>query len=117
MRDLPNKKVSKLNPYLIPNPNPKLDPELNPKLNPKKYSRRYVFNMSKEDAQMYDKSGITRSKNQRMKAEKESMLGQIVVCSGMREKRALVKKFNPHFYIFGTSLDPRNPYEEKENEL
>lgn len=103
MRDLPK--------------NSRLNPELNPKLNPKKYSQRYVFNMSKEDAQMYDKSGITRSKNQRMKAEKESMLGQIVVCSGIKAKRALIKKFNPHFYIFGTSLDPKNPYDNQQGEV
>ena len=103
MRDLPK--------------NSRLNPELNPKLNPKKYARRYVFNMSKEDSELLNKSGITRSQNQRKQAEAQSMLGQIVVCSGIKAKRALIKKFNPHFYIFGTALDPRNPYEEKENEL
>lgn len=88
------------------------DPRLNPKANPKRYAQRYVFNMSKEDSELLNKSGITRSQNQRKQAEAQSMLGQIVVCSGIKDKRAIVKRFNPNHYIFGTKLDPKNPYEE-----
>ena len=80
------------------------------------YRERYHMNMSKEDKQMYGKSGATRRENMLKKVNAQSMLGQIKVCSGVKEKRKVIKRFNPHHYIFGIKLDPRNPYETNEGE-
>ena len=33
-----------------------------------------------------------------------------------QQKRDIVKESNPYHYIFGIKLDPKNPYEETENE-
>lgn len=33
-----------------------------------------------------------------------------------QQKRDIIKQSNPTHYIFGSKLDPRNPYEVNENE-
>ena len=63
-----------------------------------------------------NKSSNTRRINKLKQSQAQSMLGQIKVCSGIKEKREVVKRHNPHHYIFGIKLDPRNPYEINEGE-
>ena len=63
-----------------------------------------------------NKSSNTRRHNRLKQIQAESLLGQMKVCGGIREKRELIKRHNPYHYIFGIKLDPRNPYEENDDE-
>jgi hypothetical protein len=70
-----------------------------------------------DDMNPTNKSSNTRRMNRIKQVQAESMLGQMKVCIGIKDKRELVKRYNPHHYIFGIKLDPRNPYEENGDEL
>ena len=41
----------------------------------------------------------------------ERMLVEVKNAPNKRAKRTVIKQFNPHHYIFGVRLDPRNPYD------
>jgi ribosomal protein L32 len=63
-----------------------------------------------------NKSSNTRRIKKLLQTQAESMLGQMKVCTTPKAKRELIKSHNPNHYIFGIRLDPRNPYEENEDE-
>ena len=60
---------------------------------------------------------ITKASRSRLSlirdAEEQSIHKLIKTMPTIKEKRELVGKSNPFFYIFGLHLDWRNPYEEK----
>ena len=68
-----------------------------------------------DEAYPKNKSSNTRRINRQKQIQAESLLGQMRVCIGIKEKRELVKRHNPNHYIFGIKLDPRNPYEENDD--
>lgn len=47
----------------------------------------------------------------------ETMLRDFLTAKTASEKRQVIKNFAPHYFIFGERLDPRNPYEERGDEL
>lgn len=47
---------------------------------------------------------------------KELMLRDLLKATTPQEKRKVIESFNPYHFAFGTTLDPRNPYEENEDE-
>lgn len=44
---------------------------------------------------------------------KELMLRDLLMATTPQEKRRVIETFAPHYFIFGTTLDPRNPYEQE----
>ena len=60
---------------------------------------------------------ITKASRKRInlieQAESQAIHRLIKTMPTIKEKRELVGKSNPFFYIFGLHLDWRNPYEEK----
>lgn len=63
---------------------------------------------------------ITRADRKRKsliaEAEAQSIQQLIKTMPTIEEKRELVVKHNPYFYIFGLHLGWRNPYEESEDD-
>lgn len=47
----------------------------------------------------------------------DTMLADFLKANSPSEKRQVIKNFAPHYFIFGDKLDPRNPYEERSDEL
>ena len=41
----------------------------------------------------------------------DNMLMQFLRATTPKEKRDVIKSFAPHYFIFGETLDPRNPYD------
>jgi hypothetical protein len=64
---------------------------------------------------------IHMSNWQQRKARKmspqDTMLTDFLRATTPHEKRQVIKNFAPHYFIFGDKLDPRNPYEERSDEL
>ena len=52
----------------------------------------------------------------RKASPRDRMLYDMVQAPTPQAKRDIIKTFNPYFFMFGESLDPRNPYEENANE-
>ena len=51
----------------------------------------------------------------RRASPQDMMLADFLRATTPQAKRQVIKNFAPHYFIFGESLDPRNPY-EKEND-
>ena len=51
----------------------------------------------------------------RKASPKDRMLHDFLGSPTPQTKRAIIASFNPYYFIFGNTLDPRNPY-EKENQ-
>lgn len=47
---------------------------------------------------------------------RETMLRDFLEAKTPQEKRAVITNFAPHYFIFGNTLDPRNPYEGENHE-
>ena len=52
----------------------------------------------------------------RRQSPRDTMLTDFLRATTPSEKREVIKNFAPHYFIFGESLDPRNPYELNEGE-
>jgi len=51
----------------------------------------------------------------RKMSPQDTMLTDFLKATTPSEKRQVIKNFAPHYFVFGETLDPRNPY-EKEND-
>lgn len=49
----------------------------------------------------------------RKMSPKDTMLTDFLKATTPSEKRAVITAFAPHYFIFGDTLDPRNPYEQE----
>lgn len=60
-----------------------------------------------------------RSKAKRDEEMRRNMLGNFLRAKTAEEKRAVIESFAPHYFVFGTTLDPRphQPTEENDNEI
>ena len=50
----------------------------------------------------------------RKMSPQDTMLADFLRATTPSEKREVIKNFAPHYFIFGDTLDPRNPYENQE---
>ena len=62
-----------------------------------------------------NKSNWAQRKARKM-SPRDTMLTDFLRATTPHEKRAVITAFAPHYFIFGESLDPRNPYEEMNHE-
>jgi hypothetical protein len=61
----------------------------------------------------YDMLG-NRSHRRKVVNPRDTMLADFLRAKTPYEKREIIKTFSPHYFVFGNTLDPRNPYEEGE---
>lgn len=52
----------------------------------------------------------------RKASPRDRMLHDFLRAKTPSEKRQVITNFAPHYFIFGTTLDPRNPYERENHE-
>ena len=52
----------------------------------------------------------------RKASPKDRMLRDFLTATTAQEKRAVIESFAPHYFVFGTQLNPTNPYKENEDE-
>lgn len=68
---------------------------------------------------IYRTEETTVKKGRRKSVEdqaRHNMLRDFLVATTPEEKRKVIESFAPHYFVFGNKLDPRNPYEENEDE-
>lgn len=56
-------------------------------------------------------------KTKKVLSPQETMLRDFLNAKTPQAKREIIATFAPHYFIFGERLDPRNPYEERGDEL
>ena len=52
----------------------------------------------------------------RKASPRETMLRDFLQAKTPQEKRAVITAFAPHYFVFGTQLNPTNPYKESNHE-
>ena len=77
------------------------------------YDKEYWKNMSKEKKAKHNAECNARREKKRIQ---DTMLTQFLRAETPAQKRAVIKSFAPHYFIFGTKLDP-NPTKENDDEL
>jgi hypothetical protein len=51
----------------------------------------------------------------RKASPKDRMLHDFLNAQTPTEKRAVIEAFAPHYFVFGTQLNPNNPYKENDD--
>lgn len=61
----------------------------------------------------------TRWKERQLRkaSPRDRMLHDFLMARTPTEKRRVIESFAPHYFVFGTTLNPNNPYKENEDEL
>lgn len=57
------------------------------------------------------KKVVNKRWQERKPTVSDNMLVQFLRATTPKEKRDVIKSFAPHYFIFGETLDPRNPYD------
>lgn len=52
----------------------------------------------------------------RKASPRDRMLHDFLNATTAQEKREVIKQFAPHYFVFGTQLNPTNPYKESNHE-
>lgn len=70
---------------------------------------------NKEKCKVYNRMD-KRAARLRKEAPHQSMLADFLRAKTPAEKRKVIQNFAPYYFIFGNTLNPRNPYEGELNE-
>ena len=63
------------------------------------------------------KNRKAKSQAKRDEEMRRNMLGNFLRAKTAEEKRAVIESFAPHYFVFGNTLNPNNPYEENDDAL
>lgn len=62
------------------------------------------------------KNRKAKSQAKRDEEMRRNMLGNFLRAKTAEEKRAVIESFAPHYFVFGTTLDPKPKYPTEEND-
>ena len=64
---------------------------------------------------LYNPEWIKRKRRNKNEIESMRILVELMKADSLSQKREVVKKFNPHHYVFGNKLNPRKEVPNENN--